>query len=187
MLNRLKDMSEKDISILDNKKEREHYRLHIIDFNAPNCPIRRSEIPSVPKEILENEDEFPFWQFQLSMGTGRVIGFFDTDKEIFFVVFFDPKHNMQPSKNYHYAVNPTILATTPYEELLASMAIAEELRSKCEYVKDCPMRNLQSRFTSSGFIYVALDADLREFFEDKMDDDEFVEGFKNYMLERFVE
>jgi hypothetical protein len=44
---------------------------------AKNIPIQRIDFDWIERKILENEDEYPFLQFQVSTALGRVVGFFD--------------------------------------------------------------------------------------------------------------
>lgn len=66
------------------------------------------------KDYLENEEDFPLYQFQISMANGRVVGFFD-ENWVFNIVLVDPNHNMQPSKDYDYRVTPCFPLDNHYE------------------------------------------------------------------------
>lgn len=50
----------------------------------------------IPSPYFEAEEEYPLLQFMVSQSLGRVVGFFD-EEEVFQVVAFDPKHNIQKS------------------------------------------------------------------------------------------
>lgn len=62
---------------MSNFTARDAYRFHPIDWAAKNIPIQRMDFDWIERKILENVDEYPFLQFQVSTALGRVIGFFD--------------------------------------------------------------------------------------------------------------
>lgn len=134
---RLKDLSGKTGAIVEDKKAVNDYRLHPINWDK--SPIKKEDLTSVP-EVLRNaaEDDF-FWQFQLSKGTGRVVGFFNESMTVFYIVLLDPKHNIQPSKDYGYQVDDTKISLTEYERVQMRLAYAEGLRQQCKYLSDCPL------------------------------------------------
>ncbi|MBU0695986.1 MAG: hypothetical protein KKE39_05605, partial [Bacteroidetes bacterium] len=102
VINRLRDLGKEDIeSFIKDHRVKDSNRYHKIDWDANNIPIKREDIYWVDKNIIENEEDYPFFQFQVSKGLGRVIGFWKEDYSAFFIVLLDPKHNMQPSKDFN--------------------------------------------------------------------------------------
>ncbi len=69
-----------------------------------------------------NDEEFPFYQSQISMSLGRVVGFFDENHEHFYILLLDHKHNLQPSKDYSYKVGDTTQMFCEYTSLLMEVA-----------------------------------------------------------------
>jgi hypothetical protein len=105
LLERLKSLSlEKIENILDNEKTADAYRFHSIDWDATNIPISRTDIDWVSNSYWDNPVEYPLQQLMLSTGTGRFAGFFD-ENWVFNIVLLDPLHNLQPSRNFGYAVD----------------------------------------------------------------------------------
>lgn len=82
-------------------------RCHPIDWSAKNIPIQRKDLDWLPKEILDNETDFPIMQFSITKSTGRIVGYFDRDSSIFHIVLLDPEHNIQPAKKTNYQIQPT--------------------------------------------------------------------------------
>lgn len=74
-------------------------RCHPIDWSAKNIPIQRKDLDWLPKEILDNETDFPIMQFSITKSTGRIVGYFDRDSSIFHIVLLDPEHNINTSLN----------------------------------------------------------------------------------------
>lgn len=183
LLERVKDLSGKTRSILENPTERDAYRLHPIDWAAKNCPITIEDLVSLPNVIKENvEDDF-FWQFQLSKGTGRVVGFFNENSSIFYVVLLDPKHNIQPSKDYGYSVDDTSIAITEYERI--QMCIADIVKKAEDCLgesKICPLSQLKEEYLRSGVFYASIDPDLKERYKELIESGEFQFKFEEFLL-----
>lgn len=182
---RLKDLCGKTAAILENHVERAAYRLHPIDWTAKNCPITIDDLVSVPKVIRDNIEEEFFWQFQLSKGTGRVVGFFNEDNTIFYVVLLDPKHNIQPSRDFGYQVNETNIAITEYERVQMCIADAEKLRNKCPQIANCPLKDVRNEYLRSGMFYASIDIELKEKYRELIENGSFQEKFENFLLKEY--
>ena len=48
-------------------------RCHPIDWSAKNIPIQRKDLDWLPKEILDNETDFPIMQFSITKKYGGVL------------------------------------------------------------------------------------------------------------------
>lgn len=134
-------------------------------MNARNCPIKKEDLLSVPNNIRDNKEEDFFWQFQLSKGTGRVVGFFNEMNSIFYIVLLDPKHNIQPSKKFGYAVDDTEIAITEFERLEMKLANAGTSISRCKHNDDCPVTDICDEYNNSKMFFVELDKELRDVYE----------------------
>lgn len=112
LLNAINNYSGKEIKGLPNNKST---RFHQIEWGQPNIPISFDDLNWLPKndQILVNPKEI--YQLNITQGSGRIIGF--SIANVFYVVLLDPKHNMQPSVDFDYKVNPTTKGETQYEEL----------------------------------------------------------------------
>lgn len=103
-IERLGELSKLMVDQLFEKKENAGtLRVHNINWEQRNIPIKRPELTSIDKEYLENSEEFPILQIAVSKALGRIIGFFDEDN-CFQIVLLDPLHNAQPSKDNDYKV-----------------------------------------------------------------------------------
>lgn len=183
LFDRIKDLSGKTKAIVENPTDREAYRLHPIDWGAKNCPITIGDLNSVPDNIKDNAEDDFFWQFQLSKGTGRVVGFFNEDFTTFYIVLLDPKHNIQPSKDYGYSVDETTIAITEYERV--QMCIADsvkEYRRCCEDKKDCPLLRMNEEYVRSGVFYASIDPELKEQYKELLESGEFQNKFEEFLF-----
>lgn len=187
LLDRIKDLSNKTAKILDDPSERKSYRLHPIDWSAKKCPITINDLLSVPQYIKDNIEDNFFWQFQLSKGTGRVVGFFDENFSIFYVVLLDPKHNIQPSKDFGYYVNETRMAYTEFERIRMWIADASKVRSKkCLLEKDCPLSNINEEYFNSDVFYASIDPELKDKYEDLIMSGEFQTKFEDFLMTEYL-
>lgn len=119
LLERLKDLSSRKLSDFlkdSTTQSSQGYRFHPINWSQKNIPVQRHELHWLSPMYLENEAEYPLYQFQISKANGRVIGFFD-EKNHFNIVLFDPLHNMQPSKSHAYRVDPCSPMACDYTHL----------------------------------------------------------------------
>lgn len=183
LFDRIKDLSGKTKAILENSIERDAYRLHPIDWSAKNCPITIADLESVPQNIKDNAEEDFFWQFQLSKGTGRVVGFFNEDTTIFYIVLLDPKHNIQPSKYYGYEVNETKEAITEYERIQMCIAdAAKEIASCYQDNNKCPLSRIKDEYLRSGIFYACIDPELKEKYKELIESGDFQEKFEEFLL-----
>lgn len=179
LYDRLKDLSNKTNAMLEDSKLRFDYRMHPINWNAKNCPITIDDL-GLPRIITDNmEDDF-IWQFQLSKGTGRVVGFFNEDHTIFYVVLLDPEHNIQPAGDYNYTVNDTEIALTDYEKIQSVINELESLRKGCEYLHQCPISELEQHVDSSEF-YVKIDPSLAALYGEMIKNGSFIPAFKEFL------
>lgn len=128
-----------------------------------------------------------FWQFQLSKGTGRVVGFFNENFSIFYVVLLDPKHNIQPSKDFDYYVDKTKIAYTEFERIRMWIAEASKIRSKkCLLEKDCPLSNINEEYFNSDVFYVSIDPELKKKYEELIMAGEFQIKFDDFLITEYL-
>lgn len=183
---RLKDLSGKTGAILESVIDRKAYRLHPINWNACNCPISKEDLISVPKIIRENTEEDFFWQFQLSKGKGRVVGFFNETNSIFYIVLLDPKHNIQPSKSYGYSVDDTEIAITEFERLQMKLANAGTMISRCIHSDDCPVIDICEEYNNSKMFFVELDKELRDVYKKIVLEGDICQEFEDFLTDKYL-
>jgi hypothetical protein len=131
VVERLRDLSRVQVDEFDgNPQLKRWYRYHGIDWTAKNVPIQRSEFKWVGKDYLDSPEDYPFMQFQISKGLGRIVGFWDEDG-VFNILLFDPLHNIQPSKDFSYQVRSAVpVLACEYTTLLMELETAKQ--QQCE-------------------------------------------------------
>lgn len=153
----------------------EGYRYHIINWNAKNIPLQRQEFDWVDKKYLNNEDEYPFCQFHVSKGKGRIVGFWD-ENNIFQIVVLDPLHNLQPSNYNEYELRECYPAQSEYESILRD--IEETKAIGCE-VADCKtfkrLFEIPSYINNTNVILAHLDDEFHATYKELLQKKTFTE------------
>jgi hypothetical protein len=146
LLERLRDISRIDPESLNNSSSSAHgIRYHKIDWAARGIPVTRQDFKWLDKVILENENDFPFYQFHVSKAVGRVIGFWNNTSQVFYILVLDPMHNLQPSKRNNYQVRRTSTIDCQYTSLLRDI---ESLKSKALKCSECEFSTFVRRLPS---------------------------------------
>lgn len=138
LLDALKKLCGEEIDSFDADRVRKGaFRYHEINWNQKNIPIQRTDLDWIAKDYLDNPGEYPLFQFQISTGLGRVVGFWD-EHDIFNVVLLDPLHNIQPSKDFAYRVDKCSPFPSAYDCLLKAF---DELKShkNCLRPNECSL------------------------------------------------
>ena len=134
LFEKLAEISNYDYETLSsNVRAKQMWRLHEINFSARGMRISRSDFDWIPSAYINNSEEFSFFQFQITKGHGRVIGFWDEDG-VFNIVLLDPSHNMQPSEYSDYKIRGTVLARTDFA---AAIMTIERAISNCGATCGC--------------------------------------------------
>lgn len=143
LLDQLKALSSEtvdDIRCGRDSRKVDVLRYHEINWTQRNIPLQRKDFGWLPDDFLNNEEEFPFYQFQISTGNGRIVGFWD-DEDVFNVLLMDPRHNMQPSKNYNYRVDPCEPMRNQFEEIEHVFQVFRaETETGCAALPECLAR-----------------------------------------------
>lgn len=170
LLEKLSDFSKIDRdSFFKDHKFKADNRYHRINWTATNIPITKHDLTWIEPEILNNDDDFPFLQFQISRALGRVVGFWNSNLTIFNIVLLDPKHNIQPAGGkYNYRVDEANVLTCKYTHLINKL---DELKSKPCSCENCSVHTeihaLQEDFHCENFVYFQLDDDYYKDFKSK--------------------
>jgi hypothetical protein len=158
LMDKLRDLSHVNPQEFErNKMLKTANRYHKINWQSKNIPYQRIDFNWISKDIMNNDEEFPFFQFQISKALGRIIGFWDLNRT-FQVVLLDSKHNMQPSKVYDYKVDDTTELACEMTSLLVDLEGIKNINcsnQNCE-VK-ASLRKLPSSLNRGNFVYALLD------------------------------
>jgi hypothetical protein len=180
LLERLKDLSAQSVdSFLSSYSIKDAYRYHLIDWNATNIPIQRKDIDWVDKNIIDNEVDYQFYQFQVSKAKGRVVGFWEPGFDYFYIVLLDTKHNLQPSKDYDYRVDNTVILHCQYTSLMMDIDRVKGIQCTAN---DCKCKHeliqLPKKHDGGNVIYFKIEDEYL---------DEFHSKIKNKSLREIIE
>jgi len=169
-LNRLSDLSKMTRSEIESDPTlTRDFRYHKINWNSKNVPIKRADLNWIPSKYLENEEEFPLLQFQISKALGRIVGFWDENK-VFSIILLDPLHNIQPSVDYNYKVDDCYPLSCEYSSLLKDI---DDLKSKHQPCEKCELHadlsQIPKRKEPFNFIMCYLDDDSRDLLLEKLE------------------
>lgn len=161
---RLKDLSSKTRSdFFSDKNTRQFYRYHKIDWQAKSIPVSRKDFNWISKEYLDNEDDFPFYQFGISKALGRVVGFWNENHSIFYIVALDPHHNIQPSKYNDYKVNDCYPLSCQFTSLQSDIDKIKAFKPNCDSctIKDSVLK-LPTGLNKTNALISFLEDDYKE-------------------------
>lgn len=128
LIDKLSELSKESIDgFKKDSALRDQWRFHDINWKQKKIPVQRADLNWIDSDYLDNNEEFPLQQFQISQSLGRVIGFFD-EAQTFNIVLLDPLHNIQPSKSYSYRVDYCLPLESPYSLLLCQL---DEIKKTC--------------------------------------------------------
>ncbi len=180
LLEKLRDLCKEDYdNFFKDHRIKDANRYHPINWEAKNIPIRRTDIDWVDVNVIENEEDYPFFQFQISKGLGRVIGFWEQDYRFFNIVLLDPKHNMQPSKIFDYKVTDT---TIEYCELSSLLMDIDNIKGLNCLIDGCQckeeLNKIPTKLNRGNFVYFQLEDEYYG---------EFVEQTKNKSIKALIE
>lgn len=166
LLNRLRDVSRIDPEVLNNSNSRENgIRYHKIDWDARGIPVTRQDFNWVDKPILDNDDEFPFYQFHISKALGRIIGFWNETSQVFYILVLDPMHNLQPSKRHNYSIRRTNTLDCQYSSLLRDI---ESLKTKAQKCDECEFSSFLRRLPTPAIEINAIICFLDDSYLDEL-------------------
>lgn len=164
VLQRLKDASNMEYVGMSQVLE-DGYRYHEISWSAQNIPLQRNDFSWLNKSYLENEQEYPFCQFHISKGKGRVIGFWD-ENNIFQVLLLDPLHNLQPSSYTNYQLRDCYPAKSEIDSLHFDL---HNLKSTPCNVTEChtfkKLTELPKGINNTNIVIAYLDDDFFKAYE----------------------
>ncbi|MFK7796505.1 MAG: hypothetical protein AB8E82_03560 [Aureispira sp.] len=166
LLEKLRELGQTQVdSFKINQPKKQVWRYHAVDWNLTNVPIKRSDLDWLPLDYLNNEDDFPILQFQVSKALGRVVGFWGIDSNVFYIVLLDPLHNIQPSGGkYGYKIDDCKPLSCQYSSILADIDQAK--KKKTEYCEGCTVfehfSKIPTKNNRTNFFAVFVDDDINE-------------------------
>lgn len=154
--------------LLNENKGSDALRCHQIDWKAKKVPIQRSDLDWLPSDVLENEDEFPMMQLSITISTGRIVGFFNRDSSVFYIVLLDPNHNIQPASATNYQIQATTKGISQYDALLNKLENIKQIVNSCELECKLHSRLNEIEELHDNIIYTGLDNSTYEAYNEAL-------------------
>lgn len=178
LLEQIKIISEKEFDdLVGNPAEKQFFRLHELEFGTRVSALTRDDFDFIPVEFRPKGDDCKYWQFQISKANGRVIGFFNEDHTIFYVVFLDPNHNAQLSNYSDYKVRPITPQVSEIDDLRALIAKNVELNVALE-------KSSAELLYMTDSVYMCIDSEMFSAFDKLMKDGNLQSKFQEFLLEQ---
>ncbi len=184
LLERLKDLSSKErSSFFNDRNSLRLYKYHKIDWNSRNIPIDKSEINWVDKHYIENDEDFPFFQFKVSKAKGRIVGFWNETNTIFYIVLVDPLHNLQPSKDFNYNVEDCYPLSCEYSSLIKDIEELSNIPAGCSECNiKTQLKTIPTKLNKSRVVMGFLDDDFFENYNEVLEEKSFSEILKDGII-----
>lgn len=182
LIERFKDFCSHNSDLLGNYSNRDTYRLHQINWEQPNIPIQRKDLNWIPSEYLENDIDYPIWQFEISKATGKIIGFFNENSNVFYVLLLDPNHNMQPSKSHGYKVDETEYGVSEIDDLEKRLSVFRNKFENCSIKSKSGHCAFFSEFPPQCGSYIYIDEELYNKYKKLIDNGTFHNKFEEFLL-----
>lgn len=178
LTDQLKILSEKEFDdLVCNPSAKQYFRLHPLEFGAGVSALTADDFSFIPDSFRPKGKDSGYWQFQISKANGRVIGFFNEDHTIFYIVFLDPNHNAQLSNYSDYKVRPIEPQVSEIDDLYIKISRLTEL--------DCALKQQGSEFLYQGDnLYMCIDRELFNAFDKLMQDGSLQRLFNEFLLEK---
>ncbi len=158
LLDRLHQMKYLTVDDVFEKQDvRDAMRFHAIDHKHEHTTMQRADFYWVDDVYLKDEPEYPVYQFHISKGLGRVVGFFD-EKMVFNVLLLDPRHNLQLSKFSDYRTREARLLDSEHVFVRATIdkAIDHLHRNDTDGAKELLVRSKVDRSCHDGDARVVI-------------------------------
>lgn len=147
-------------------------RIHPIKWG--NSPYKRENFDWLPKKILGNEEDYPFYQCEVTTGSGRFVFFRDINTLNIFLI--DRMHNLQPSNYSNYKIRQTIIGNSELDSILSRI---EDTKRKGD-CKTCPL--LEDINVYPNTTYIQIDNDLIEKYESLIKEENLEKKFNDFLL-----
>lgn len=179
LLEQLRNLSGKNFDeIITSHSTKDGLRLHRLDLSTGKSALTENELEKiVPKEYYPQGDDCEFWQFQISKANGRVIGFFNENHTIFYIVLLDPNHNAQLSDYSDYKIRKI----DPCQSELDSLRC--KISKLIEQEHSIDRGDLFELLQYEDSVFLSIDTELLTPFEELLKSGHFQSKLQEFLLE----
>lgn len=177
LLEQLKIISDKEFDdLVGDPAKKKYFRLHPLEFEPGKSALTKEDFSFIPEVYLPKGEDCKYWQFQISKANGRIVGFFNEDHSVFYLVFLDPNHNAQLSQYNDYKVRPIKPQISEIDDLYARIAKLTDLKNALQ-------QNAAEILYHGENIYMCIDKELFGPFDKLMEDGSIQTKFQEFLLE----
>lgn len=156
LLDQLRLLSEKNADeLLSDVTMKDYLRMHTLDLSEGKSALSLDDFASIPERYRPTAIDCPIMQFQISKANGRVIGFFNHNHSVFYIVFLDPQHNAQLSNYNGYKIREISPCMSEFDDLKAMIA-------KYAGLNPILAQDAEEFLYTDNSSYLCLDSDLLE-------------------------
>lgn len=156
LLEQLHLLSEKNADeLLSDKNTKTVLRMHPLSLETGKTALKSCDFDHIPKKYRPTAEDCPVMQFQISKANGRVIGFFNENHSVFYIVFLDPNHNAEFCKYNDYKLRKISPCESEIDDLRARIA-------KHTSLNNALMEEAEEFLFTDGYVYFCIDKDLVE-------------------------
>jgi len=163
--------------LVGDPASKQYFRLHPLSFGPGISALTKEDFSFIPEKYRPKGEDCEYWQFQISKANGRVVGFFNEDHTIFYIVFLDPNHNAQLSAYSKYKVRSIDPQVSEIDDLYARISKLADINAAfCES---------GAEFLYEGEnVYLCIDKELFSVFDELMKRGSLQTHFQEFLMEK---
>lgn len=176
LFERLKSISDKEFDdLVSNPSIKKNLKLHPLNLNSGTSALSKDDFSFIPEEFLPKSEDCEYWQFQVTKANGRIIGFFNNNHTVFYIVFLDPCHNAQLSNYNDYKVRIIEPGISEIDDLRARISKLIDLNKVLE-------QSCEALLYEGDSIYMCIDKELFAKFDSLMKQGILQTKFQEFLL-----
>lgn len=178
LLEQLRLLSEKNADeLLSDVKLKDCLRMHPLDLTIAKSALTEKDFELIPEKYRPTALDCPVMQFQISKANGRVIGYFNENHSVFYVLFLDPNHNAQLSQYNDCKIR----------EIKPCMSEIDDMKARiAKHV--CLNRNLSNEAEEflyvGSYTYLCIDSEFVNPLIKQLKEGEFQSKLEEFLLSR---
>lgn len=176
LLEQLHLLSEKNADeLLLDKSTKTSLRMHPLSLETGKTALKKCDFDIIPEKYRPTAEDCPVMQFQISKANGRVIGFFNENHSVFYIVFLDPNHNAEFCRYNDYKLRKISPCESEIDNLMARIA-------KHASLNNVLMEEAEEFLLADDNAYFCLDKELVEPLFRMLEEGDFQSKLEEFLL-----
>lgn len=164
-------------SLVGDPATKMRLRMHPLVFGPGKSALTKEDFKFIPREVLPDGEDCEYWQIQISTANGRIVGFFNENHTIFYIVFLDPNHNAQLSDYSDYKIRPIEPGVSEIDDLYAKL-------SKLVGADHVLLQTTTDILYEGDNIYLCIDRELFAEFDNLLKNGTLQTELQTFLMER---